>query len=81
MAREDVELWLILTNPFEARHFIEYFDWRQPFPPDFIEIDTGRCIYLHSLSDEDAVALALFLLRTFLVPRELAEKNLAQWEH
>jgi hypothetical protein len=81
MAREDIDMWLVLTDPNEARHYIEFFDWRQPFPPDFVEIDSGRCIYLKNICDEDAVVLAAFLLRAFQVPREMAEKNIAQWEH
>ncbi len=68
--RNDLELVLVLTNPFEARHYIQHFDWRTPYIPDAIEVDTGRLIHLENISDEDAVVVALFLLRQYQIPRE-----------
>lgn len=77
----DLELWVVLTDPAEARHYINTFDWRQPFIPQRIEVDSGRMIDLEGLSDEDAVVVASFLLREYQIPREMAEKNLAMYEH
>ena len=76
--RSDLELWLVLTDPKEARHYIRFFDWQQPYIPDKIEIDSGRMVDLSCMSDSDAVVVALFLLRTYQVPREEAQKNIME---
>jgi hypothetical protein len=81
MAKHDLDLWLVLTEPFEARRFIYKFDWRQPYTPGRIELDTGRIVDLENLSDNDAVVVALFLLRAYQVPRDMAEKSLLPYEH
>lgn len=78
ISRSDIELWLVLTHPDEARHYIKFFDWRQPFIPDKIEVDSGRMISLHDMCDGDAVVVALFLLRKYQVPREEAEKRIKE---
>ncbi len=75
-SREQVDLWLVLTDPVCARVYIANFDWCQPEIPDRIEVDTGRMIDLVNLTDEDAVVVAAFLLRNYQVPREMEEKSI-----
>lgn len=80
-SRHDIELWLVLTDPEEARHYVQTFDWQQPFIPDRVELDSGRKIFFDKMSDADAVAAAMALLRDIQIPREMHEKNLIPWEH
>lgn len=78
MSRDDLELWLVLTNPYEARHYIQFFDWGKYPAPDVVEVESGRAIYMQELTDEDAVVVAQHLLRTVQVPREMEKKAVAE---
>jgi hypothetical protein len=49
--------------------------------PSELMLDSGRIIHFKSMSDSDAVVVALELLRTFEVPEVMKEKNFAKWEH
>lgn len=69
MAKEDIDLWLILGDPVEARKYIEDFDWRLPERPGQITMEGGRTIYFESMSDEDAVIAAMAILRDIEIPR------------
>ncbi len=81
-AREDVDLWLILTDPIEARKYIDEFFWRIPrnMRPGAVEVDSGRQIEFKSMTDEDAVVAAMHILRHCEVPRAMVEKKIAYWE-
>lgn len=82
-SRADVDLWLILTDPEEARKYIAAFDWSCPpeYRPNHIVLESGREIYFSIMSDEDAVIAATAILRDVEIPIVLREKNLIQWEH
>ncbi len=79
-SRDQCDLWLVLTDPQCARIYISNFDWQDFHIPDRIEVDSGRMIDLVDISDADAVVVASFLLREYQIPREMADKNLEQWE-
>ena len=81
--RNDIDLWLILTDPKEARDYIKNFDWRLPIEmqPSELMLDSGRVIHFKSMSDSDAVVAALELLRSVEIPEVMREKNIAKWEH
>lgn len=84
MARADVDLWLILTDPVEARNYISTFDWNCPpqeRPKKCVIQETGREITFATMSDEEAVVAAMEILRQCEIPMVMAEKNLAAWEH
>lgn len=82
MAREDVDLWLVLTDPIEARRYIAEFDWNLPpdLRPTTIYLDTGRQVDFKTMSDEDAVVAATAILRDLEVPMVMREKQLQMWE-
>lgn len=82
MAKEDIDLWLILGDPKEARQYIEDFDWRMKERPSQIQMDSGRTIYFESMSDEDAVVAAMAILREVEIPRiEREELCFVLWAH
>lgn len=82
-SRSDIELWLILTDPIEARNYISSFDWSLPpdMRPDKVVLDSGRVIYFKHMSDQDAVTAAMELLRSVEIPMIMREKAYEQWEH
>lgn len=81
--REDVDLWLVLTDPKDAREFID--DYNKALPPHLqiqrVELETNRTIYLRTMSDEDAVVAATHILREFEIPHVMNTKALEKWEH
>lgn len=82
-SREDVDLWLVLTNPKDARTFID--DYNRALPPylrfERIELETQRVIWLKTMSDEDAVVAAAHILREYEIPHVMNTKALEKWEH
>jgi hypothetical protein len=82
VSREDVDLFLVLTNPESARYFILHFDWNLPIEMQPVEItlNSGRTVSFHEMSDEDAVAIALQLVRSITIPRAEIEHNLEQFD-
>ena len=78
--REDVDLWLVLTDPICARRFIADFDWSCPpeWRPDKVVLDTQRVIYFDNMTDEDAVVAAMALLRDVQIPLEVREKQICE---
>lgn len=82
MARGDVDLWLILTDPIEARNYIKAFDWNCPpeYRPDKIILDSGRTVNFNTMTDEEAVVAATAILRDVEVPMVMLEKDLQNWE-
>lgn len=78
--REDVDLWLVLTDPQCARQFIRDFDWNCPpeWRPDKVVMGEDRVIFFNDMTDEDAVVAAMALLRDVQVPIELRNKDLAE---
>lgn len=83
MARNDIELWLILTDPKCARRYIADFKWNYPpeESPTRIDLDSGRTINFENMTDEDAVIAAQAILRDIEIPLVMNEKNLQFWEH
>lgn len=81
MSREDVDLWLILTDPLEARRYIEKFDWNCPpeWRPNKVILDSGREVLFEKMTDTDAVAAAMAILRDVEVPMVLREFRLQFW--
>ena len=81
--REDVDLFLVLTDPKAARAYIRNFSWDMPADliPREIVTNTGRVILFKSMTDDDAVAAALELARSIEVPRAEIEAQLAPYEH
>lgn len=81
--REDVDLWLILADPEEARRYISKYDWNLPpdMRPDKVVLDSGRVIYFKTMTDQDAVVAAMAVLRDCEIPMIMREKNYEQWEH
>jgi len=78
--REDVDLWLVLARPEAARHYIKNFDWGVPLDdiPDLYTTDTGRKIDLSRMNDEEAVVVAMDLLRNYQMQDEIADLHLAE---
>ena len=76
--REQIDMWLLLTNPFEARRFIHEFDWNLPLEdrPDRVIIDTDRVILFDKMDDNDAVVAAMEILRSVQIPLEMQEKQI-----
>jgi hypothetical protein len=76
--REDVDLWLVLTDPKCARKFIEDFDWNCPpeYIPDRVVMDTDRVIFFDKMDDSEAVVAAMELLRSVQIPIEMREKQI-----
>ncbi len=83
MAREDLELWLVLEDPECARQYVKNFDWDLPpaMRPDKIILDNHREILFKNMTDEEAVLAAITLLRDVEVPLVMRAKNLERWEH
>lgn len=81
--REDVDQWLILEDPVNAREYIRTFDWNCPpqFRPGNITLNSGRTIYFETMTDEEACAAAACLLRDVEVPMVMRQKQLEMWEH
>ena len=81
--RDRVELWLLLTDPKEARKYIGDFDWNLPpkLRPDQIMLDSGKVIKFKNMTDDEAVVAASMLLRDVEVPMIMRSKQLEQWEH
>lgn len=81
--REDVDLWLVLTDPICARKFINTYDWNCPpeWRPDKVVLSEDRVIRFEDMSDEDAVVAATAILRDVEVPMVMRTKNLEMWEH
>lgn len=75
--REDLELWLILTNPSEARDYIRTFDWacQSHLRPTEITLNSGRKIDFRHMTDDDAVVAAMELLRTIEIPMVMSQKQ------
>lgn len=82
-SREDKDLWLILTDPVEARRYIKDFDWSLPpdMRPNKVVLESGRVIYFSEMTDEDAVVAAMELLRSVEIPMIMREKSYSFWEH
>ncbi len=80
--REDIDLWLLLTDPVQAREYIARFDWSCPpeYRPTEIMLDSGRRIDFKDMSDQDAVVAATQILRDVEVPLVIRERNLQLWE-
>ncbi len=80
--REDVDLWLVLTNPACARKFIADYQWACPpeWLPDKVVLDNERVIYFKTMSDEDAVVAAMEILRSVEIPLVMRTKQLEMWE-
>lgn len=78
--REDVDLWLVLTDPVCARKFIADFDWSYPpeWRPDKVVLDTQRVIYFDNMTDEEAVIAATALLRDIQCPLEMRERQIRE---
>lgn len=84
--REDIDLWLVLTDPVCARKFIDEFDWSCPpeWRPDKVVLDNERAIYFEKMTDDEAVVAATALLRDVQVPMEMIERKIAEecgWLH
>jgi hypothetical protein len=81
--REDVDLWLVITDPVCARKFIE--DYNAMLPPairiERVELETGRTIWLKTMTDDDAPVAAAQILREFEIPHVMNTKALEKWEH
>lgn len=85
MAKEDIDLWLILGDPKEARRYINDFDWRlapgMP-PPKYYVTNEGREFHFESMTDEDAVVVAMAMLREIEIPRvQNEEACYLRWTH
>jgi hypothetical protein len=78
--REDVDLWLVLGNPGSARKYVEGFDWKAHFEevPRALTTAQGRRIQIDSMTDEEAVVLAMELLRDYEMRIVMAEFNKAE---
>lgn len=81
-SRNDIELWLKITDPKKAREYIAQFDWGCPehWRPTQVFLNSGREIVFKNMSDEDAVIAATTLLRDVQIPVEMREKQLME-EH
>ncbi len=81
--KEQIEIWLLLADPVEARRYIEEFDWCMPpeLCPDKVCLDSGRIIYFTNMNDEDCVIAAMEILRSIEVPRIMREKSYELHEH
>jgi hypothetical protein len=82
--REDIELWIVLTDPLCAREFIAKFDWNCPpeYVPDHIIVNDGepeaRKILFKNMNDDDAIVAAMELLRTVQIPQEMRERKICE---
>ena len=76
--REDIDIWLRLGNPFEARRFIHEFNWNCPpeWRPDKVVTDSGRVIFFEDMTDAEAVVAAMEILRSVQIPYEMSEKKI-----
>lgn len=81
-SRKDLELWVVLTNPVEARHYVEHFNWNLPrhLCPTEITLDSGRKIDFLTMSDDEAVVAAQALLRDVEIPLIMNQKQFEE-EH
>lgn len=82
-SREHVDLFLALTDPKMARYYIRNFDWNLPveMQPTEITMISGRTIEFGKMTDEDAVAVAMQLVRSITIPRAEMERALVNCEH
>jgi hypothetical protein len=78
--REEVDLSLALTDPSRARKYIEEFPWGAPLAslPEIFTTDEGRDINIKNMTDEEAVTVALDLLRNFEIPGVLAQFKMSE---
>ena len=81
MAKNDLEKMLL--NPAAARKYIADFDWQMPnnLRPNRILLDSGRDIIFSDMTDEDAVLVAMELLKSIEIPRAIKEFALEWWTH
>ena len=78
MMRAKKDLELSLYDPVAAREYIKKFDWgvTEPLRPRSFVLDSGREIYFRTMSDPEAVMIALTILRGIEIPREQKNLNL-----
>jgi hypothetical protein len=74
---KELELWVILADPSEARHYIKHFDWSclSHLRPTEITTDSGRKIDFRTMNDDEAVIAAMEILRKVQVPMEMNQKQ------
>lgn len=84
MAREEVELWLIIEDPIRARKYVITYEWAHlpgALRPDRIILDNEREIVFSNMSDEDAITAAITILRDIEVPIVMTQMMLEKWIH
>lgn len=82
--RQDVDLFLLLTDPLEARKWIANYDFSLPpylRPDHFYVEETGRIVFFETMEDDEAVIAAQAILRQREVPMAMMEKREHEWAH
>ena len=68
-----------VEDPKYARKFVSEYKWDGE-PPKYIVWGIDQKVYLHDMSDAEAVFVAKTILREIEIPRAATESKLERWE-